>query len=90
MSLIYKCSERYEIFSVNDKKSLETFTLVIHLLLIDFFLPTKKEHKTSWAKMALASKEQMERLAAELKEKEEQEKIKKQRLSTRPQLKFHG
>ncbi|XP_071522733.1 uncharacterized protein Larp4B isoform X4 [Panulirus ornatus] len=47
------------------------------------------EHKTSWAKMAWASKEQMERLAAELKEKEEQEKIKKQRLSTRPQFKFH-
>ncbi|XP_045598119.1 mucin-5AC isoform X5 [Procambarus clarkii] len=45
------------------------------------------EHKTSWAKMALASKDEMERLAAELKEKEEQEKIKKQRLSTRPQPK---
>ncbi|MPC63109.1 hypothetical protein E2C01_057203 [Portunus trituberculatus] len=34
--------------------------------------------------MALASKDHMERLAAELKEKEEQEKIKKQRLATRP------
>ncbi|KAK4310900.1 hypothetical protein Pmani_017566 [Petrolisthes manimaculis] len=45
------------------------------------------EHKTSWAKMALASKDEMERLAAELKEKEEQEKIMKQRLSTRPQPK---
>ncbi|XP_063852384.1 proteoglycan 4-like [Scylla paramamosain] len=43
------------------------------------------EHKTTWAKMALASKDHMERLAAELKEKEEQEKIKKQRLATRPQ-----
>lgn len=43
------------------------------------------EHKPTWAKMALASKDQMERLAAELKEKEEQEKIKKQRLATRPQ-----
>ncbi|XP_045106976.1 LOW QUALITY PROTEIN: nascent polypeptide-associated complex subunit alpha, muscle-specific form-like [Portunus trituberculatus] len=42
------------------------------------------EHKTTWAKMALASKDHMERLAAELKEKEEQEKIKKQRLATRP------
>ncbi|XP_042877353.1 uncharacterized protein LOC122256611 [Penaeus japonicus] len=45
------------------------------------------EHKTSWAKMALASKDYMERLAAELKEKEEQEKIKKMRLNTRPQTK---
>ncbi|XP_066985796.1 la-related protein Larp4B isoform X1 [Macrobrachium rosenbergii] len=43
------------------------------------------EHKTSWAKMALASKEHMERLAAELKEKEEQEK--KLRFHTRPQTK---
>lgn len=40
--------------------------------------------------MALASKDQMERLAAELKEKEEQEKIKKQRLATRPQPRPQG
>ncbi|XP_042232347.1 la-related protein 4-like isoform X2 [Homarus americanus] len=45
------------------------------------------EHKTSWAEMAWASKDDMERLAAEVKEKDEQEKIKKQRLSTRPQQK---
>ena len=32
----------------------------------------------------------MERLAAELKEKEEQEKIKKQRLATRPQPRPQG
>ncbi|RXG69661.1 La-related protein 4 [Armadillidium vulgare] len=38
---------------------------------------TDGEHKTSWAKMALASKDQMERLSAELKEKEEQERLKK-------------
>ncbi|XP_068244657.1 la-related protein Larp4B isoform X2 [Palaemon carinicauda] len=43
------------------------------------------EHKTSWAKMALASKDEMERLAADLKEKEEQEK--KLRFHTRPQTK---
>lgn len=40
--------------------------------------------------MALASKDYMERLAAELKEKEEQEKIKKMRLNTRPQTKPQG
>lgn len=49
-----------------------------------------QEHKTSWAKMALASKDEMKRLAAELKEKEEQEKMMKQRLSTRPQAKPQG
>ncbi|CAL4116882.1 unnamed protein product [Meganyctiphanes norvegica] len=45
------------------------------------------EHKPSWAMMAKLSKEPMERLSSELKEKEEQEKIKKLRLNTRPQMK---
>ncbi|KAK7076916.1 La-related protein 4 [Halocaridina rubra] len=43
------------------------------------------ERKKTWAKMALASKDEMERLAAELKEKEEQEK--KLRFHARPQAK---
>ena len=64
---------------------------VLTKILNNLFYNCFQEHKTSYAKMALASKDKMPKIAAEIKEKEEQEKEKQRRLkSNRPQARLQG